>query len=211
MIRGMIFDLDGTLVDSLPGIAEALNLALAEHDLKTYTLEEVTRFIGKGARALADLALGERKAELGPVIFEGFQHHYKETWKTGTHHFPGIPELLARLHSEDMPLAVLSNKPHYHTCNIVKAMFDDHLFSPVLGAREEIPPKPDPSVALEIAASWNLPPEDVCYVGDSTVDLATAQNAKMVSAIFSWGYGAPEGIPLLKDVHEFEEFIANHS
>lgn len=211
MIRGMIFDLDGTLVDSLPGIADALNRALTEHGLDTYSLEEVTRFIGKGARALADLALGEKKAELGPVIFEGFQHHYKETWKTGTNHFPGIPELLARLHSEGIPLAVLSNKPHHHTCNIVQAMFDEHLFNPVYGARDGIPSKPDPTVALEIAAAWNLPPEEVCYVGDSGVDLATAQNAKMVPAIFSWGYGAPEECPLLANVAEFEQFIASHS
>lgn len=210
MIRGLIFDLDGTLVDSLPGIAEALNLALAEHDLETYTLEEVTRFIGKGARALADLALGEKKAELGPVIFEGFQHHYKKTWKTGTNHFPGIPELLEKLHQQGIPLAVLSNKPHHHTSNIVKAMFDHHLFDPVYGARDGIPSKPDPTIALSIAENWNLSPEEVCYVGDSTIDLATAQNANMVPAILNWGYGAPEEGPLISDAAELETFITSH-
>ncbi|MGC6425871.1 MAG: HAD family hydrolase [Akkermansiaceae bacterium] len=207
----MIFDLDGTLVDSLPGIAEALNLALAEHDLPTYTLEEVTKFIGKGARALADLALGKEKADLGPVIFEGFQHHYKETWKSGTHHFPGIPELLDRLHGTGMPLAVLSNKPHHHTCNIVKEMFADHLFNPVYGARDGVPSKPDPHVALEIAASWNLSAEEVCYVGDSTVDLETARNAGMIPAILNWGYGAPDNEHLLTNIAELEEFVANPS
>lgn len=207
MIRGIIFDLDGTLVDSLPGIADALNRALAEHNLETYSLEEVTGFIGKGARALADLALGERKAELGNAIFEGFQHHYKETWKTGTQHYPGMPELLERLHQKEIPLGVLSNKPHHHTCNIVKALFADHLFSPVYGARDGHPSKPDPTVALEIAASWNLPAAEVCYVGDSTVDLATAENAGMASALFNWGYGAPENTPLLRSAADLEEFL----
>lgn len=203
----MIFDLDGTLVNSLPGIAEALNSALDEHDLPTYTEDEVTAFIGAGAQALADRALGDRKAKLGPQIFEGFQRHYLHTWQDGTLHFPGIPELLNRYRNSEMRLAVLSNKPHQHTTNIVEAMFDDGLFEFVFGARDDFPKKPDPTVALKIAADWGLSPSEVSYVGDSTVDLATAEAAGMLPAIMNWGYGAPKNHILLGNAAELEEFI----
>lgn len=208
MIRGMIFDLDGTLVNSLPGITEALNRSLAEHNLQTYTEDEVTAFIGAGAQALADNALGERKAELGPQIFEGFQRHYLDTWQKGTQHFPGIPELLKRYQNSNMRLAVLSNKPHHHTVNIVTAMFKEGLFEFVFGARDEFPKKPDPTVALKIAADWGFSPSEVSYVGDSTVDLATAGAAGMLPSIMNWGYGAPKNHPLLGNATELEEFIA---
>ena len=207
MIRGMIFDLDGTLVNSLPGITEALNRALTEHDLPTYTEKEVTAFIGQGAETLAKKALGKRKSEMGPIIFEGFQRHYFDTWENGTKHFPGILELLNRCQNNKMRLAVLSNKPHQHTVNIIDKMFKRKLFDFVFGARDKCPKKPDPTIALEIASNWNLQPEEVSYIGDSTVDLATAEAAGMLPAIVSWGYGAPKNHPLLQNSEELEEFI----
>lgn len=203
VIRAFIFDLDGTLVDSLPGIALALNHALSDAGLPGYTEKEVVSFIGDGMAALVDRALGEKNASHREPVMAGFQKHYQEDWKTGTSVYPGIFELLETLHERGLPMAVLSNKPHPFTCEIVKALFPAHLFTPVQGHRPDFPKKPDPTTALKIVSDWGLQPEEVAYVGDSTVDLATAQAAKLIPLIFAWGYGTPPDTPLLNSAGEF--------
>ncbi|MEJ6560929.1 MAG: HAD-IA family hydrolase [Akkermansiaceae bacterium] len=210
MIRGLLFDLDGTLVDSLPGIAAALNLALVDHDLATFTQEEVTEFIGNGAQVLAEKALGSRKDELGPALLEGFQKHYKEAWKSGTTIYPSMGDLIEKAQQQGLKIGVLSNKPHAYTQEIVHALFGTDLFDPVEGHREEFPKKPDPTTALLIAEKWGLKPEEVAYVGDSTVDLATARAAQMLPAIVTWGYGTPDDCPLSHSMDELASFLGLH-
>ena len=207
MIRGLLFDLDGTLVDSLPGIAAALNLALIDHGLATFTEEEVTEFIGNGAQVLAERALGSRKDELGPALLKGFQNHYQEEWKTGTTIYPGFEALLEKAAQQGFKIGVLSNKPHAYTQEIVHTLFGTELFDPVEGHREEFPKKPDPTTALRIVEKWGLTPEEVAYVGDSTVDLATARAAEMIPAIVSWGYGTPDDCPLSHSMDELADFL----
>ena len=203
MIRAFIFDLDGTLVDSLPGIALALNHALTDAGLPTFNETEVCGFIGDGMAALVKRALGEQNAALREEVMTGFQKHYQQDWKEGTTCYPGMMDLLGKLQTEELPLAVLSNKPHPFTLEIVEALFPPHLFSPIQGHREGLPKKPDPTTALKIVRDWGLEPQEVAYVGDSTVDLATAEAGGLVPLIFSWGYGTPEGIPLLSSAHDF--------
>lgn len=203
VIRAFIFDLDGTLVDSLPGIALALNHALADHGLPTYPEDEVVSFIGNGMPTLVKRALGVDYAVYQERILAGIQKHYRDDWKQGTTPYPGIPSLLETLHSRNHPLAVLSNKPHPFTCEIVESLFPPHLFTTVQGHQDSIPKKPDPTSALKIVSDWNLNPHEVAYVGDSTVDLATAHAAGLVPLIFSWGYGTPSGISLLDSTDDF--------
>lgn len=207
MIRGILFDLDGTLVDSLPGIASALNLALQDHGLSTFTHEKITEFIGNGAQVLAEKALGDRKDELGPQLLKAFQTHYDEEWKTGTTIYPGMIELLDQCREAKLPIGVLSNKPHPFTQAIIHKLFGTSIFDPVEGHQDEFPKKPDPTTAHRIIATWRLTPEEVAYVGDSTVDLATAQNGNMVPAIVSWGYGTPENWPLLESTTALSDFL----
>ncbi|MGJ8695937.1 MAG: HAD family hydrolase [Verrucomicrobiaceae bacterium] len=207
MIHGVLFDLDGTLVDSLPGITLALNRALEEQGLPPYSQKEVTGFIGNGAAALADKALGDRKDELGPLILAGFQNHYQDTWPTGTLIFPGIPELLKTLKQAGFTLGVLSNKPHPFTVQIIEELFDASLFDGIYGHQDSFPKKPDPAKSLQIASDWNVSPHEIAYVGDSDVDLATAQNAGMQPFIVNWGYGFPHGWPPIRTIAELSEAL----
>lgn len=208
VIRAFIFDLDGTLVDSLPGIALALNHALTDAGLPTYPQNEVISFIGDGMKVLVERALQPHHPSLQTQVFESLQKHYQEDWKEGTTPYPGIVGLLKALRSADYPLAVLSNKPHQFTQEIVESLFPSGLFSRVQGHCEGIAKKPDPTSTLQIVSEWNLKPQEVAYVGDSTVDLKTAQLSGLVPLIFSWGYGTPEGIPLLDSTEDFLSAIA---
>lgn len=204
VIRGLIFDLDGTLVDSLPGIASALNHSLKDLNLPTHSEEAVAGYIGDGVETLVLRALGSKLAHRCDEVVAGFQKHYPSDWKTGTHPYPGMTDLLEELHQSKIPMAVLSNKPHLYTVEIVKNLFPSHLFDPIRGHQQEFPKKPDPTTALQIVTDWNLSPEEVAYVGDSTVDLATAQAAKLIPLIFSWGYGTPENFPLLNSIDDLK-------
>lgn len=207
MIRGLIFDLDGTLVDSLPGIADALNSALGELNLPTHSVTAVKGYIGDGIETLVKRALGNESPECCPEVIAGFQKHYSANWKSGTHPYPGMIDLLEEFHHKKIPMAVLSNKPHPYTVEIVESLFPAHLFDTILGQQEEFPKKPDPTSALKIVSDWGLQAEEVAYVGDSTVDLATARAAKLIPLIFSWGYGTPEGIPLLDSIEDLRNAV----
>lgn len=207
MIRGLIFDLDGTLVDSLPGIASALNHSLQELGLPSHSHEAVAGYIGDGIETLVKRALGDGDLARVAEVVKGFQNHYSQDWKSGTHPYPGMMELLEDLHHKGLPMAVLSNKPHLYTVEIVETLFPAHLFSPVRGHQAEFPKKPDPTTALQIVEAWGLKPSEVAYVGDSTVDLATARAAGLVPLIFSWGYGTPDDFPLLHSLADFQEAL----
>jgi phosphoglycolate phosphatase len=209
MIRGLIFDLDGTLVDSLPGIATALNHALDDIKLPNHPQNVVETFIGDGLLKLITRALGPNHFKQQNELLSAFQKHYSEDWKNGTFPYPGVTSLLEELHQNSMPMAVLSNKPHEYTVEIVKTLFPQNLFSQVRGHQEGYPKKPDPATAHQIISDWNLKAEEVAYIGDSTVDLATARNGDMTPLIFSWGYGTPTDFPLLDSVDDLRNAILN--
>lgn len=189
MHSALIFDLDGTLVESLPGIAASLNRALALHGLPGHGEAAVRGFIGDGARMLVTRAMdpGEVAPQLESVL-RCFAEDYAVSWPHGTQPFNGINALLADLRARGIPLAVLSNKPHVFTTEIVGKLFPRDTFVAVLGNREGLPHKPDPAGALEIAAMLGVAPENCVLIGDSTMDLDTALNAGMASIAVTWGY-----------------------
>jgi phosphoglycolate phosphatase len=188
-MRALIFDLDGTLVESLPGIAGSLNRSLTLHGLPQHNHASVRDFIGDGARKLVERALtGMSRLDLTDSLLEAFAKDYAIAWPQGTQVYPGIHELLTRLSSDGVPLAVLSNKPHAFTEEIVGKLFPKNTFAAISGNREGMPHKPDPTGALEIAGTLNLPPEQCTLIGDSVMDLETARNAGMKSIAVTWGY-----------------------
>jgi len=188
-VNALIFDLDGTLVESLPGIAASLNRALDLHGLPGHSHAAVRNFIGDGAKTLVGRALGGvSRLDLTESVLKSFAGDYAVSWPDGTQVYPGIPELLAKLKSGGVPLAVLSNKPHAFTVGIVEKLFPENTFAAILGNREGLPHKPDPAGALEIAASLGVSPENCTIIGDSTMDLDTAKNAGMKSIAVTWGY-----------------------
>lgn len=189
MKRGLIFDLDGTLVDSLEGIAASLNRALASIGLPTHPLAAVRGFIGNGARILVQRAvpLGSEES-LVSEMEAAFKDDYELRWPEGTFPYAGILPLLVQLQCTGYPLAVLSNKPHEFTTEIVARLFPGIQFTVVLGQRTGIAHKPDPAGAQEICRELGLLPRECTLIGDSTVDIATAHNACMESVAVTWGF-----------------------
>lgn len=187
--KGLIFDLDGTLVNSLQGLTDSLNDTLEKAGLPTHSLAAVRGFIGNGARMLivraapvgADAALLDR-------LENAFGIHYDANWQNGTVPYESITELLKTLQSDGIPLAVLSNKPHPFTLKIVGQLFPDIAFKVVFGQLPGIPHKPAPDGALEIANLLSLLPAECVVIGDSTMDLETATHAGMQSIAVSWGF-----------------------
>lgn len=185
----LIFDLDGTLVDSLPGIAASLNRSLGMHGLPGHSNATVCSFVGNGVKILVQRAV---PSGTDPALIDSlvslFKKDYDQSWKSGTKPYPGIVNLLSDLQRAGYSMAVLSNKTHDFTVDMVAGLFPNIHFGKVLGQREGIPQKPHPSGAFHIAEALGYRPETCVFIGDSTVDLETARNADMPAIAVLWGY-----------------------
>lgn len=218
MNRHIVFDLDGTLVESLPGIAEGVNRALAAMHQSTLLPQQVRGMIGQGARNLCAQALGYAGVELAPPdeleqLYTLFCREYPLCWHgSGTLPYAGIPELLALLAARGFKLAVLSNKPHEVTLPMVQRLFADIPFDPILGFTGLFPRKPAPDALLHIARQWGVTPAQLTLVGDSIYDARTARAAGSGLALVSWGYARLEdlrtaGAPLAHSVDELGRLL----
>ncbi len=185
----LIFDLDGTLVNSLPGIVGSMNRCLLAHDLPAHSHAAIRSFVGDGLRTLAQRAApaGAEPAVIESLVSQ-FKSDYAATWAQGTWAYPGIHHLLDELQKAGYPLAVLSNKTHQFTEVMTRAIFPLIHFSKVLGQQDGIPHKPHPAGALQIALSLGAAVENCVVIGDSTIDLETAANAGMQAIAVAWGY-----------------------
>lgn len=189
MSPALVFDLDGTLVDSLPGIAAALNRALHDHGQPTHPLTDVRRFIGSGAFMLCRRALASSESDhLAREIEATFKRHYAESWPEGTALYPGIHSLIRRLAERGDRLAVLSNKPDAFTREMVAHLFPDHPFELVRGQCDDTPRKPDAGAMRPLLAHWSISPAEVLLIGDSSIDRATAEAAGTRFLGVAWGY-----------------------
>lgn len=211
-MRAVIFDLDGTLVDSLPGIAAGLNQALEEAGFPGHSEERVRTFIGNGSRMLVKRGLGgDPPEDLVDRTLALFFEAYQATWRPGTTPYPGISDLLTELRSDRLPLAVFSNKPHRFTVEMTRELFPD-CFDSIRGQQDELPRKPDPTGAHLIAEELGIPPEEVAFVGDSTVDFETAVAAGMTPVMVGWGFHNPEQLsataaPLQSSAADLRRFL----
>jgi phosphoglycolate phosphatase len=185
----VIFDLDGTLVDSLPGIAASLNRSLSAHALPEHPRAAIRGFVGDGLRTLVQRAApaGTDAAGIDSLIGV-FKADYALTWADGTKAYPGIHGLLIELMKSGFQLAVLSNKTHAFTVEMARGLFPGIHFSEVLGQRDGSPHKPHPAGALQISLTLGAAPENCVVIGDSTIDIETAANAGMKAIGVSWGY-----------------------
>ncbi|PQJ28697.1 HAD family hydrolase [Rubritalea profundi] len=188
MYSHIIFDLDGTLIQSLPGIATALNDALAEHQLPTHSTDAIRTFIGDGAYTLCARAATEQSEDTIERVHQSFLKEYSKAWRNGTIVFEGIQELIGSLKSMECTLSVLSNKPHSFTTEMVDYFFPDKPFDLVLGQREGVAKKPDPSGVHEILGELEQTSNNSVLVGDATIDIVTARNAGISSIAVIWGY-----------------------
>ena len=187
---GVIFDLDGTLVDTLEDIGDAMDRVLAREGAPGHTYGEYRYLIGHGIRNLVTEALPAelRSDERVARCYERMIDDYGANSLVKTRPYEGVPELVRGLRAGGVPLAIHSNKSDALTHDIVAALLDPEDFVAVHGARPDAPLKPDPAVALAIAARFGLPPARVGYLGDSLVDMRTATAAGMLPVGASWGF-----------------------
>lgn len=194
MTKLIIFDLDGTLLDTLGDLAVACNAVLALRGLPQHSLEEYRRFVGNGIMRLVERALPEplRNPYTVEAARRDFVSYYTDHIDARTTPYAGIPELLAELHARGMRLAVASNKFQAGTEKLVRLFFPDIPFAVVSGQRPDVPLKPDPAVVREILATTGVGPGRTLYVGDSGIDMLTASAAGVRSAGVTWGFRARE-------------------
>ena len=192
--KGVLFDLDGTLVDTLEDIAAALNAVLAGNGFPRHSLEACRAMVGWGMRNLVTAALPEGRREPGLVsaLTEAMMAEYGRHPLVHSRPYPGIPELLAELRRLGLPTAVLSNKPDVLTQRIAEGLFPGHAFRAVQGERPGVPRKPDPQAARAICAGMGLEPGEILFLGDTAVDVETAHRAGMPCAGALWGFRGRE-------------------
>ncbi|WP_295938907.1 HAD-IA family hydrolase [uncultured Alistipes sp.] len=186
----VIFDLDGTLLDTIGDLAASCNAVLAKRDLPQHSYQAYCHFVGNGIMRLVERALPEelRTPDTVAAVRADFVKHYSEHIDTYTKPYAGIEELLEQLARRGMRLAVASNKFQAATEKLVRRFFPDMPFTEVFGQREGVPLKPDPAVVEEILMLTAVPKERVLYVGDSGVDMQTATAAGVRSVGVTWGF-----------------------
>ena len=186
----LIFDLDGTIADTIYSIRDAVNLTLAEYGMAERSYEEIRCSIGNGARELIRLSLPECKrndATLVDRVFADYDKTYAKTYANVGGCYDGMSEALHVLHQRGYVLTVLSNKQDTYTKKIIAHLFPDGIFSFIQG-QTQAPRKPDPTVPLEIAEKFGASPCECAFIGDSDVDVRTAKNAGMTAIACPWGY-----------------------
>ena len=188
--RSVIFDLDGTLLDTLDDLGAAVNYALQKRGMPLHTREEYATMVGGGVRKLV-----ERAIEAGGVVDEclsDFMGYYTTHIDVFTHPYPGIVELLTELQDHGISLAIASNKFQEGADYLANKMFPGIRFTAVLGERPGAPLKPDPAIVGEVLRLSGIPREQTVFVGDSPTDMATARNGDVDPIAVTWGYGAPQ-------------------
>lgn len=204
----IIFDLDGTLLDTLDDLSAAVNYAMEQRGFPQHTREEYMKMVGHGARNLMSQALPLERAHdevLIDAVLADFRSYYNAHIDVYTKPFPGIPQLLDRLHQKDIKLAVASNKFQEGTEHLIKEFFPDIPFVAILGNRPSNPLKPDPEVVEEILQKAGLSKADTIMVGDSDTDMETAVNGGIRGIAVGWGYRDMRGIEGLTVVETIEE------
>lgn len=190
--RAVLFDLDGTLLDTLQDLADSGNAVLEARGFPVHPVEAYRTFIGNGmVNLVRDIfPEGHRpvEGEETDQILKEYRAAYGKRWQNTTVAYPGIPELLDALAEAGIPIGVLSNKAHDFTVKCVDAFLPGWKWDVVLGARDGVAKKPDPAGAVEAASILGLGASECCFIGDSDVDMMTAVNAGMLPVGVSWGF-----------------------
>lgn len=188
MNKAIIFDLDGTILNTLEDLGDSLNYSLSMHNYPTRTLEEVRQFVGNGIYKLVARGVGEEQPKsITDAVYETFVSYYPTHCSMKTKPYEGIHNLLLQLSKEGYILGVLSNKAN----NAVSILCDKYfpsIFTFTQGAVEGIAKKPAPDALNMLEAKYMLAPSNIIYIGDSEVDIETARNARVKSIIVDWGF-----------------------
>lgn len=192
--KGVIFDLDGTLLDTIEDIADSMNQVLSENNLPIHDTEAYRLFVGSGIRNLVKKALPESHRDETTIqaYFETMYRLYKENCVNKTRPYDGITDLLDELASRDLKLAILSNKADEMTQQTAGTLLPEAYFSIIAGLTDESLKKPNPQKALQMSKEMGIDPKEMIYVGDTDVDMQTATNAGMYAVGVLWGFRGEE-------------------
>ncbi len=192
--RAVLFDLDGTLLDTLEDLADSTNAALATLGFPTHPVDAYRIFVGNGIRYLAVRALpeGHRDDTTVDRCVRLTREEYGRRWDAKTRPYPGVPEMLDALVHRGVRMAILSNKPHAATNEVVAKLLPNWPFDVVRGAQEGVPLKPDPAAALDVAEALGTEPAEILYLGDTNTDMQTARAAGMRAVGALWGFRTVE-------------------
>ena len=188
--KGVLFDLDGTLLDTLADLGGSVNRVLEQRGWPQHPIDAYRWFVGEGARMLVERTIPAefRSDEIIEAVLSEYRAMYAEHWTDTTKPYDGIPQMLDRLVARGTALGILSNKPHGATLNCAERYLAQWPFRVVLGQREQVARKPDPAGALEAARVMRIDPADILYVGDTSVDMKTAKAAGMTALGVTWGF-----------------------
>jgi phosphoglycolate phosphatase len=188
--KAVIFDLDGTLLDTILDITITMNEALKRYNYPTFTVEDYKYFVGKGVDNLIKQVI--KAASLDEDAYLKLKTAYYEIYETqatiNTKAYTNIPELVNELKKKGLSVNVLSNKPHSQTVDVINHYFGLASFTLVYGKKKEFPPKPNPESALDLIDKLGINSEEVLYIGDTETDIQTAKNAKFKSVGVLWGF-----------------------
>ena len=189
----LIFDLDGTLLDSLADIADAAQHILIQYNYPTYDYATYRHFIGNGlAKLIERAAPTDTSPEQLARMLEELRDYYATHWAVKTKPYDGIVETLASLKAKNCQLFVLSNKDHTFTVDMVEHFFGNNLFTEIHGLKADMPAKPDPASTLSLCQRNGVNPDEALFIGDLTVDLQTAANAGIAAVGVNWGFRPEE-------------------
>ena len=194
-MKACIFDLDGTLTDTLESLAYSVKATLREMGLPEITTEQCRRFVGDGAKVLMErslLAAGEKDLSRLEESLAVYRRIFDENCTYHVTPCEGVPEMLYKLKEQGVKLAVLSNKPHCQAVKVVHAIYGEKLFDWVQGQKDEIPRKPDPAGVFYVAKKLGVDYKECLYVGDSEVDVVTGKNAGVKTIAVTWGFRTKE-------------------
>lgn len=192
--RAIIFDLDGTLLDTLEDIATAFNRVLRTHGFPEHPVAEYRTFVGDGVGTLVVRAMPReaQRSELTQQCIAQYRHFYTTNPNEKTRPYPGIIETLDMLKKNAVPIAVLSNKPQSEVERCVKTYLSGYSFHQIIGQNPHVPLKPDPWGALHIAQQLAIKPQETVFMGDTGTDMKTASAAGMIPAGVLWGFRSKE-------------------
>ena len=190
MVKYIIFDLDGTLVNSIFDLADSVNYVLRQNGYDEHTLDSYYYFVGNGTLKLIERALPQDKRTDNEIerIHSQFAEYYSQNYLNKTVPYDGIKELLIKLDKRKIKYSVASNKTDNFTCEIINKLFCDNHFDVVMGKKDGNPTKPNPKIIYDILEENNFTPNEILFVGDSGVDIETGHNAKLRAVGCLWGF-----------------------
>jgi len=198
IFEAVLFDLDGTLIDTLNDIGDAVNRVLSKKKYPTHAISTYRKFVGDGSRILIERALPKkyRKEKIIDACLNEYIEDYAHNYNVKSKLYFAIPNLLDTLKAKGLKLGILSNKQDAITKKCVKTFLSKWDFDVVFGQRDSVPRKPDPQGALEAAKKMSIPPSHFLYLGDTAVDMKTAVSAGMFPVGVLWGFRSR------KELHE---------